>query len=167
MKLLSFSYFFGGFAAVAVACFLVGEGTAAGQWLAGSNSAEHLMDTAMFAMALPGSLLWGWLGGCVLLALPLGLLRRQGLSSQLATGVAAGIVFDALGVFDYMTQKGQFSFDTLNGLTGTWPASLAAQNWARGHSVAAIVELIAPPVAGFVAAYVFHRFMTAMDEAKA
>jgi hypothetical protein len=33
--------------------------------------------------------------------------------------------------------------------------------------VAAIVELIAPPVAGFVAAYVFHRFMTAMDEAKA
>ena len=167
MKFLSASYFFGGFAAVAVACFLVGEGTAGGQWLAASNPGEHLMDTAMFAMALPGSLLWGWLGGCVLLALPLGLLRRQGLSSQLATGVAAGIVFDAVGILDYVTQKGTFSFDTLNGLTGTWPASLAAQNWAQGHSFAAIVQLIAPPVAGLIAAYVFHRFVTAMDGVKA
>jgi len=153
------SYFLGTSAAAAASCVVVGEATILCTCLATPDfqaGALSLM-VPVFALAVPGSIVLGFVGAVMLLAGPLALVRGRKWPERILAGVFAGAFFDVIGLLDFLFRKGNMEPDLLTGITGSWPASMGADYWAHGHPVAAVVQLLAPLLAGAAAGNAYHR----------
>jgi hypothetical protein len=174
MKPLSPNYFYGTVAAAATACIITGAITYGSLVFSGLFAAYHgvfegalTVIVAIIFLAVPISLVFGLIGGIVLLAIPLALTRQSGRALQILAGILVGIAFDLIGILDFsFASKSDLANDVPNidivtGITGTWPAKGAADAWARGQFGLALVQFSAPILAGFLAGYVFSLCMNA------